>query len=260
MHGHETDISWGDDHTGGLLARAGLVGTAQLRCACKARSQMGGTVAEHLVRSGLVEDDTLTEFYHRVLHVPKLSFDSLQNIPRALLDKIPVDLAVEFRVVPVALDGEDTLTLAMSDPGDRRAVHELEFFTHCYIVRTVVTQRQIEWALKKYYGCQIPLRLDEVRTDLERSDGVPNYFVGNDSASVDISVDNMELEELLVHPANHLNHVVPLPPVVIANGKTSGSSQGEPLLKGPACSSRSARRGNSAQEQRMAGLPHCRWR
>src|SRR5690348_2284847 len=61
-------------------------------------------------------------------------------------------MAIELRVIPVSLDNDNNLTVAMSDPSDRHAVDEIAFFTGSYVVRAVATQMQIAWCLAHYYG------------------------------------------------------------------------------------------------------------
>ena len=52
----------------------------------------------------------------------------------------------------MSLDGDNNLTIAMSDPSDRHAVDEIAFFPGAYVVRAVATQMQIAWCLAHYYG------------------------------------------------------------------------------------------------------------
>ena len=52
----------------------------------------------------------------------------------------------------MSFDGDNNLTVAMSDPSDRHAVDEIAFFTGAYVVRAVATQMQIAWCLAHYYG------------------------------------------------------------------------------------------------------------
>src|SRR5258706_11178116 len=61
-------------------------------------------------------------------------------------------MAIELRAIPVSLDKDNNLTIAMSDPSDRHAVDEIAFFTGAYVVRAVATQMQIAWCLAHYYG------------------------------------------------------------------------------------------------------------
>jgi hypothetical protein len=115
-------------------------------------TQLGGTIGEQLVVQGAIEDDELTDFYQSRLLVPKVNPNSLARLPIKVVASIPSDMAIELRAIPVALDAENNLTVAMSDPSDRHAVDEIAFFTGAYVVRACATQMQIAWCLAHYYG------------------------------------------------------------------------------------------------------------
>ncbi|HEY4241421.1 MAG TPA: hypothetical protein VGM88_16480 [Kofleriaceae bacterium] len=113
---------------------------------------LGGTLGEQLVVTGAVEDDALTEFYRQRLLVPQVNPNTLARLAPKVVAQIPSDMAIELRAIPVSLDGDNNLTVAMSDPSDRHAVDEIAFFTGAYVVRAVATQMQIAWCLAHYYG------------------------------------------------------------------------------------------------------------
>jgi hypothetical protein len=145
------------DDAGSLLVRAGLIADEQLLLARQAQASHGGTIGEHLVLSGFVDDEDLTSFYRNRLLVPRVDPNDLARIPTRLIQLLPPDMAAEFRVVPVALDRDQNLTVAMSDPSHTHAVDEIGFFTGTYVVRAVATQHQIAWCLAHYYGYLTPL-------------------------------------------------------------------------------------------------------
>ena len=136
---------------------AGLVAEEQLARARDLRQEIGGTIGEHLVLAGVVDDETLAGFYAAKLRVPRVSEKDLAAIPKEVLRKIPPDMAAEFRILPIGHDGEQNLTVAMSDPSDTNAVDEVTFFTGCYVVRAVATQSQMAWGLGRYYQITTPL-------------------------------------------------------------------------------------------------------
>ncbi len=78
--------------------------------------------------------------------------NTLARLSPKVVAAIPSDMAIELRAIPVSLDGDNNLTVAMSDPSDRHAVDEISFFTGTYVVRAVATQMQIAWCLAHYYG------------------------------------------------------------------------------------------------------------
>nr|HEX4317482.1 hypothetical protein [Kofleriaceae bacterium] len=145
------------DDAGALLVRSGLVSSSSLDVARTRVTELGGTLGEHLVVARAVDDDALTEFYRQRLLVPQVNPNTLARLPAKVVAAIPADMAIELRAVPVSLDQENNLTVAMSDPSDRHAVDEIAFFTGAYVVRAVATQMQIAWCLAHYYGHVTPL-------------------------------------------------------------------------------------------------------
>ena len=146
------------DSAGALLLRSGILTPDQLMAAHAARQQQGGTLGYHLVRMGLVEEEKLAEFYRHRLMVPRVKREDLEHIRLKVIERLPRDMAAEFRVVPTDVDKEGNLTLAMSDPSDSHAVDEVSFFTGNYVMRAVAAESDIEWALAKYYVSSSGLR------------------------------------------------------------------------------------------------------
>ncbi len=140
------------DDAGALLVRSGLVSANALEDARARVATQGGTVGEQLVVGNAITDDALTEFYRTRLLVPQVNPNMLARLTPKVVATMPSDMAIELRAIPVSLDGDNNLTVAMSDPSDRHAVDEIAFFTGAYVVRAVATQMQIAWCLAHYYG------------------------------------------------------------------------------------------------------------
>lgn len=140
------------DDAGALLVRSGLVSASALDDARSRVAGQGGTLGEALVAAGAISDDQLTDFYRQRLLVPQVNPNTLARLSQKVVTSIPSDMAIELRAIPVSLDGDNNLTVAMSDPSDRHAVDEISFFTGSYVVRAVATQMQIAWCLAHYYG------------------------------------------------------------------------------------------------------------
>jgi hypothetical protein len=140
------------EDAGAHLVRSGLVSSSALDEARARVADAGGTVGEQLVASGVIADDKLTEFYRQRLLVPQVNPNTLARLPAKVVALIPSEMALELRAIPVSLDGDNNLTVAMSDPSNRHAVDEIAFFTGMYVVRAVATQMQIAWCLAHYYG------------------------------------------------------------------------------------------------------------
>lgn len=161
------------DDAGALLVRSGLIADDQLHRARTAQAAEGGTLAEHLVLGGAVNDEDLTRFFRTRLMVPQVNPNDLAQIPPRIIAKVPADMAAEFRAVPVHLDRDGNLTVAMADPSNSHAVDEIAFFTGHYVVRAVATQLQVAWSLAHYYGFVTPLGETLLAPEHSPADGVP---------------------------------------------------------------------------------------
>jgi len=135
-----------------MLVRAGLVTEDQLRQAYRDLRQHGGTLAEHLVAGGHVDEEILCNFYRERLLVPRVGFKDLSRIPSRVIARVPADMAAEFGVFPVEIDADGTLTLAMADPSDASAADEVGFFTERFCQRAVAPPSLIRAAIQHYYG------------------------------------------------------------------------------------------------------------
>src|SRR5580765_3870716 len=113
------------DDAGALLVRSGLVSSSALDDARSRVASLGGTLGEQLVATGTLSDDALTDFYKTRLLVPQVNPNTLARLPAKVVSVIPSDMAIELRAIPVSLDNENNLTVAMSDPSDCHAVDEI---------------------------------------------------------------------------------------------------------------------------------------
>ncbi len=140
------------DSAGSLLVRYGLLRREQVAEAERLRERDGGTLGECLIRLGIVDEERLVDFYHKRLMVPRLDSSQFDRVSRKALAAVPADMAAEFRVFPVELDAEGTLTLAMADPSDTHVVDEVMFFTDKFCQRAVAAESVIRAAIERHYG------------------------------------------------------------------------------------------------------------
>jgi hypothetical protein len=140
------------DMPGALLLRSGVLRPDQVAQAASLRERDGGSFGECIVRLGFLDEESLAEFYHRRLMITRVPDHSLVNVPQKALALLPPDMAAEFRVLPIDLDAEGAVTLAMADPTDNHAVDEVTFFIDKFIVRVVATESAIRDAIERHYG------------------------------------------------------------------------------------------------------------
>src|SRR5258706_5383382 len=86
---HSNMESWMPYNPGELLVKGGLVRPAQLAEAYQLRAREGGSVGECLIRTGALDEESIAEFYHRRLMVPRLPRLRLERIAPQLTELVP---------------------------------------------------------------------------------------------------------------------------------------------------------------------------
>jgi hypothetical protein len=139
------------DMPGALLLRMGVLRPADLAAATALQDRDGGSFGECLVRLGLVDEEQLADFYESRLMITRIADHRLVDVHKNVLALVTADMAAEFRVLPITLDG-DGLVLAMADPTDNHAVDEVAFFADRFVVRVVATESAIRDGIERHYG------------------------------------------------------------------------------------------------------------
>jgi hypothetical protein len=139
------------DMPGALLLRSGVLRPADLAAAAALQERDGGSFGECLVRLGFVDEEQLADFYKSRLMITRVPDHRLVDVPKKVLALVTADMAAEFRVLPLDLDG-DGLVLAMADPTDNHATDEVAFFADRFVVRVVATESAIRDGIERHYG------------------------------------------------------------------------------------------------------------
>jgi len=137
------------DRIGELLVREGLITPDQLAIALEDARTNNCRVGYSLIKLGFVAEEELTIRLARQFHVPPVDLNRVEIDPR-LLRLIPADLALKYLVLPLRRTGR-TLTVAMANPADTRAIDGLRFATRHDIEPVIVGEYTLRKHLDKYY-------------------------------------------------------------------------------------------------------------
>src|SRR5688572_27397636 len=89
-----------------LLVRDGLVGVKRMEKAFQRQVIYGGSLDTILLEMNLVPEDRLTQYLALASGLPPAARDEAAEIDAAATALLDKDLALQFRAVPLALDGE----------------------------------------------------------------------------------------------------------------------------------------------------------
>ncbi len=158
-----------------ILVERGRVSPEDLRKVRRLQQERGERIERLLLDLGFVSEDDLLPVYSEHLGVPLVPRKELPD------DAIEVPgLNVKFlrhaKILPVAL-GEDTLTVAMADPGDRDALHGISVVTGREVKPLLAKEKDVTEALEVCYG-------ETAAEGAEDGDGLVE-FLSEDEEDVD---------------------------------------------------------------------------
>ncbi len=165
---------------GELLVQEGVITPHQLEEALKYQVIFGGKLGTNLIELDFVREDDIAKTLSRMLRVPLVSGEELQNIPDDVIKLIPRDISEQYQVVPLQLDHRK-LTLVMANPSDLKAIDEISFRTGFIVRPAVAAEVRLILALEKYYHIPREIRYVQVSKKVEGDLGEPTPDkVGNE--------------------------------------------------------------------------------
>ena len=135
---------------GELLIERGIITQEQLEKALRAQKEKGGLLGEVLVFEGFTKEEDIAQVLTVQYGFPYLPLQNYE-LDAKIVKIIPENICNEHNLVAVDKIGE-TLTVAMSNPLDGKALEEIEGLTKCKVQVFVSTLTDVRNALKKLHG------------------------------------------------------------------------------------------------------------
>ncbi len=134
------------------LVRLGLLDEKTVGRAVLAARERGLALQVLLVRDGLLDEETLLDFFRNNALVPEVTLGELERVQPWVVDLVPESIARRCHLVPLRVDDQGHLVVAMSNPMDTHAVDELSYRTGLYVVRCLAKVSDLDRALQVLYG------------------------------------------------------------------------------------------------------------
>ncbi len=140
---------------GDLLIKAGMITQAQLDDVLALQSRDGRRLGTLLVEAGLVTETQVTQILSQQLSVPWVSLYHI-DFSRQLLNLVPHEVADRNCLVPIFVRRVrglgDCLYVAMDDPGNDRALAEVQQHSGLPVRSMIAPPSDIRNAIHAYYG------------------------------------------------------------------------------------------------------------
>lgn len=130
---------------GEILVQHGLITQDMLSTALRRQTQVGKKIGAVLVEMGYITAESLLDHLSSQFGIPAVNLFTI-DIPMDILKTISVDKIKEFKILPLNDDG--TLTVAMVNPNDYAAIHDIEFIIGKRVNPVIVPSIQIDAAIR----------------------------------------------------------------------------------------------------------------
>ena len=172
---------------GALLVASSLVTQAQLDGSLKRQSSDGGRLGEVLVNEGLVTEQDIVRAVAGQMRIGVV--DLTQTAPQAnAIGLLPRDFIIRHRLMPLSLDDNGSLILAMTNPLDVITVDEVGMRTKKRIVPVICTESGFDDAVAIYFSSRGKLK--DAREGAGNGDE-PTASVADIDASIVEIVDSL---------------------------------------------------------------------
>jgi type IV pilus assembly protein PilB len=190
---------------GALLVASGLVTQAQLDGALKRQRSDGGRLGEVLVNEGLVTEQDIVRAVAGQMRIGVV--DLARTAPQAsAIGLLPRDFIIRHRLMPLSLDDNGSLILAMTNPLDVITVDEVGMRTKKRIVPVICTESGFDDAVSIYFSSRGKLKDareggggEEPAADIDASIVEIVDSLLADAASMDASDIHLEPREDSLH-------------------------------------------------------------
>jgi type IV pilus assembly protein PilB len=142
---------------GALLVASGLVTQAQLDDALSRQRSEGGRLGELLVSDGLLSEQDIVNAVASQMRIGVVDLGHVAPQTNAL-GLLPRDFIIRHRVIPLSLDEQGTLTLAMTNPLDVITIDEVGMRTKRRIVPVICTESGFDDAVGVYFTARGKLK------------------------------------------------------------------------------------------------------
>ena len=110
-------------------------------------------IADILVEDGIVTEQQVCKALEKQLLIPYLDLDTVQIDPEQMANLIPENLAQQYMVLPIALEGR-FLTIAVADPLNYKAFNDIAIYTKLKIKPVIAEPTKINNKFRELYASQ----------------------------------------------------------------------------------------------------------
>ncbi len=134
------------------LLSSGLLSTAHVERALKARAADGGPLLRHLRETAEISDEELCDVIARAADLTRCTADDLRAVDVEALALLPAEVCRQLCVMPARIDTWGALVVAMADPFDEAVRAEVEYAAGRPLRVELATEQTVREAIARLHG------------------------------------------------------------------------------------------------------------
>jgi len=150
--------------TGETLVQMGIISQDQLDAALSEQSRTREKLGRILVQRGILTEQQLIEALEFLMGIPHIKMSNVE-IDSELLKMVPINLIRMHRVLPVSRR-KNTMTLAMSDPQNQKAIDDIQMATGLNIIPVLAGENDLDVAIRQNLAFQMDPNIEKILGEL----------------------------------------------------------------------------------------------
>jgi hypothetical protein len=135
---------------GDMLVAANLIDEVQMQIALAEQKQTGKRFGSTLVDLQFIDENVLAAFLSKQIDIPCISLLHI-DIPKKVQRKFTRNLAVECQAIPVRIDDNNRLEVAMVDPTDVELLARMEAALAITVTPLIAPESSIVAMIERFY-------------------------------------------------------------------------------------------------------------
>lgn len=150
--------------TGETLVQMGIISQDQLDAALNEQRRTREKLGRILVQRGILTEQQLIEALEFLMGIPHIKMSSVE-VDSELLKMVPINLIRMHHVLPVSRR-KNTMTLAMSDPQNQKAIDDIQMATGLNVIPVLAGETDLDVAIRQNLAFQMDPSMEKILGEL----------------------------------------------------------------------------------------------
>ncbi|MFH0963655.1 MAG: ATPase, T2SS/T4P/T4SS family [Planctomycetota bacterium] len=175
---------------GEILKSLGYITDAQLIQGLTIQKERGGAIGTILINEGVIDEEQLNRALGMQFGMEVVDLDNM-DIAGNVIELVPPSVAEAYKIVPVELAPDGTITVAMANPTNIHALDDLRFHLGAPVKGAISNPEAVDRAFTRYYS-EINETVEGILAELEKELPAEAFQAAEATETIDLeSIEEM---------------------------------------------------------------------